>query len=375
MTRLTSLVVLAAAIGLVIPPARGQNPKKLPTVAEVLAKLKEKRDRGGEQTYKLEFEWTGLNNGQPVGSCRSGYDEFRIDWATGRFHSVGWDGCVPKPYEIIRIYDGKMIKTQFRDVTADRKPIGDGTWKYGMMTGRRDSATFQAEYWPIFFHTGSIRTVSDLYYPGHFVFDPDPEKFFVDGEVTRGGQRCISLKTFPEHPIGQMRYEYLIDPGKDYAVVACVYSREKAVAFSLDITVEPAKQPGRWVPTKWAVAWYDGKGRINQVVQVKVTGFSESETAAADKYDIVPPEGARVGRTHTEFSEDKQETKDTHYQYEVQDGKLVQIAGPAPPLWDRVRENWHWFVLAGGLAAAALVGFRKRRGWRRGSVLPAPAKD
>lgn len=211
----TSLVV---ALGLASQPARAQQ--KLPTAADVLAKLKEKRERGGVQRYKLEFEHLIFQGGgQKSQTCRQVW-ELQIDWKTGKFREAGWNGCNPQPREQIAVYDGERIRTQFRDVAKDGKPTGDAAWKYGMGTGHLNSRIFQAEWWPVFFQKGAIAGLNDTYYPGHILFDPDPEKFFVNGDVTRDGRKCISLKTFPEHPIGQMQYDYLIDPGKDYAIVA-----------------------------------------------------------------------------------------------------------------------------------------------------------
>jgi hypothetical protein len=195
--------LLMVAFGLLSASASAQQ--KLPTAAEVMGKLKEKRDSGGVWKYKLEFETTGFANGQVNGTCRSAY-EFLVDWKTGTFREDGWDGCDSEPFEILKVYDGQQTKTKFRSVTSDRKPIGDGSWKYGFSTGRMNSGTYQAPWWPVFFHKGVIAGGNDGFYPGHFVFDPDADKFFIHGEILKGGQKCISLKTFPENPIGLMQY-------------------------------------------------------------------------------------------------------------------------------------------------------------------------
>jgi hypothetical protein len=241
-----------------------------------------------------------------------------------------------------------------------------------MVTGRLKSAIFQTHYWPVFFHKGAIAGLDDQFYPGHFVFDPDAEKFFVHDEIIKDGRKCISLKTFPEHPVGQMQYEYLIDPKKDYSVVWFMYSQKNALYFSLDIDVGEGKQPGRWAIRGWTFTMYGAMGRPEQIVKVKVVNFAEDVAIGENnKFDIVPPEGAKVIRNHLELPEGTQDQKNTQYEYEVKDGKLVQTAGPKPPLLDRIRENWHWFALASGLAAASFVGFRVRRGWRRGPAAPA----
>jgi hypothetical protein len=369
-----TLVLMVASLGLASQPAAAQ--KKLPTVAEVLGKLKEKRDSGGIQVYKLEFEITTLQNGRAAETWREAW-ELQIDWKTGKFRQAGWKGWSFKPFEILKVYDGEKIKTQFRDVTKEGKPVGDGAWKYGLGTGRMNSANFQGEYWPVFFHKGVIGALRDHFYPGHLVFDPDAEKFFVHDEVVRNGRKCISLKTFPENPVTPMQLEYIIDPKKDYAVVEFLYTRGNAPVYSIDIDVGETKQPGRWVPRGWTRTVFAGRAEVIQVQKVKVTSFAEDvKIGENNKFDIVPPEGAKVGRSHYEWPEGQEDLTRTEYWYQVKNGKLVQIGGPAPPLWDRISENKHWFALAAGLAAAAFIGFRVRRGWRRGPTAPpAPAGE
>ena len=73
---------------------------------------------------------------------------------------------------------------------------------------------YQPEWWPIFFHKGVIVGLRNDFYWEHFVFDPDAEEFFVDGEVTKDGRKCISLKTrheFGGNPIQSNHYEYILD--------------------------------------------------------------------------------------------------------------------------------------------------------------------
>jgi hypothetical protein len=358
---------LSVTFGLLLPPAAAQPKQKLPTAAEVLGKLKEKRDSGGVQVYKMEFEIAAHKSHDQVAANFREVRELQIDWKTGKFRLAGWKGW-GDPFEQIEVYDGEKIKTQFRDVTKDGMPVGDGTWKYGMLTGRPNSWVFHRQYWPVFFNKGAIVGLHDQFYPTHYVFDPDPEKFFVDGEVTKDGRKCISLKTFPENPVGPMQYEYLIDPKKDYAVVGFLYTRKNAPADSLDIDVAEMK-PGLWAPRGWTRTLYTG-GQVFQVGKVKVTNFSEDVLIGENnQFDIVPPEGEKVGRSHYEWPEGKEDLTRTEYWYQVKNGKLVQIGGPPPPLWDRVVENWHWFALA-GFAAAAFVGFRAWRGWGRGPLAP-----
>lgn len=366
MTHITSLAMLIAVFTLVIQPSNAQQ--KLPTTAQVFAKLKEKRDTGGIQTYKLEFDHRSLQN---AGGTSREVWEFQIDWKTGKFRQAGWDGRPSNRFELIKVYDSEKIKTQYRDVTSEGKPVGDGSWKFGMVTGRLNSGTFQTHYWPMFFHAGAIAGLDDRYYAGHFVFDPDVEKFMPPTEMVRDGRKCILLKTFPENPVGPMQYEYIIDPKKDYAIVGFTYYRKNTPDVSLDIDVGPAKQGSRWDLLGWTHTSFGAKGAAEQITKVKVSTFAEHlETGPNNKFDLVPPEGAKVMRNHLELPAGAQDLKDTRYDYEMRDGKLVQTAGPNPPLWDRVRENWHWYALGAGLAAAAFASLWMRRGWLRRPGVP-----
>ena len=229
MSRFAIFAASVAVLILASRPAAAQQ--KLPTVAEVLGKLKEKRDSGGIQVYEFAFERIYYENGSVVQTCRMVKDAFQIDWKTGKHRTSGWDACGSEPFEQIEVYDGEKIKTQFRSVTKEGKPVGDGAWKYGMLTGRPNSWVFQAEYWPVFFHKGAIRGLDEPFYAGHLAFDPDGEKFFIDGEIHRDGQKCISLKTSPS-TYREMQYEYLIDPKKDYSVVGLMYTLKKAPYFA-----------------------------------------------------------------------------------------------------------------------------------------------
>ena len=94
----------------------------------------EGRESGGVQRTKLEFEYPVFKDRKQVGTCPA-VEELLIDWRTGKFHSVGWDANAVKPFEQITAYDGEKVKTQFRSVTKKGKPIGNGPWTYGMITG------------------------------------------------------------------------------------------------------------------------------------------------------------------------------------------------------------------------------------------------
>ena len=366
MIRFAFFAALVVCLTLVSHPAAGKQ--KLPTVAEVMGKLKEKRDSGGIQVYKLEFETTRLQDSKVF---RENWD-FQIDWKTGKFRQAGMKLAGSKSYEIIEVYDGEKIKTEFRYLTEDGKPIGDGAWKYGMLTGQPDSWSFQSEWWPVFFHKGVVRELGKGFYPTHLVFDVDVEKFYVQGEVVRDGRKCISLKSFPDNPVSETVYEYTIDPKKDYAVVGFHCMRGNVLVYSLDIDVGEMKKPVRWAIRGWTRTQHGERGRPELVCKVKVANFAEDVAIGEkNKFDVIPPEGATVGRSHYEGTERQETQTRTEYWYEVKNGKLVQTGGPEPPLWDRVLENWHWFALAAGLIAAAFVGARVR-GWRRGGAVPIP---
>ncbi|MCS6864638.1 MAG: hypothetical protein RMJ56_17560 [Gemmataceae bacterium] len=207
MIRSMWVLPLVMALGVLSPASGGEEPNpdaKRKALADLLGKLKEKRDRQGNQVYKLEFVRTGFNKGVATGNCRI-LKEFQVEWKSGKFRQSGWDGCQIEPFEQIEMYDGEKLKTQFRAVTREGKPTGDGTWEYGMVTGRLNSRTFKYEYWPVFLHKGMIPGHDDVFYPGHFVIEPVAEKFFIQGEVIRDNRKCISLKTFPENPIAPIQ--------------------------------------------------------------------------------------------------------------------------------------------------------------------------
>jgi hypothetical protein len=168
-----------------------------------------------------------------------------------------------------------------------------------------------------------------------------------------------------------MQHEYFIDPRRDYAVIGFVYSIGGVPIETLDMDLVETKKSGQWVLRGWMWTLFDKRGQTQQVHKIKVTSFAEDvKIGENNKFDIAPPEGAKVGRSHYEWPVGAEAPKLTSYGYEMKNGKLVQIAGPEPPLWDRVRDNVRWFALAAGLAAAAFVGARIRRGWIRGPMTP-----
>src|SRR5262245_188265 len=373
MSRIVWLLPLAVVLGL-IAPASSEEPKPDPkkkALTDLLGKLKEKRGRGGNQVYKLEFERTFINKGVAGQPCRTVW-EFQFDWPTGKFRLVGWDGCAIKPFEIIKIYDGEKIKTKFRDVTPDGKPTGDGSWKYGMITGIMTPDFQQRQYWPMFLQRGVIAGLNDYFSPGHLVFRTDEEKLFVDGEVVRDGRKCISLKTFSEGTDIPMQYEYSIDPDKDYSVVGYVFYRNNIVDCSLDIkVVEDKKQPGRWVLSEWTYVGWSAKAMPEQTTKVKVVHFVEDVPVGKDNaYDIVYPEGAKVGRGH--YGPPKKKGDYYHidrYQYEVKNGKLVQLSG-SPEYLDWARSYWPWMASRAVGAVAPFVHYRGACGNRGLSTPP-----
>ena len=114
MTRLTLFAMLVAIGCLSNQPVSAQT-KKLPTTAEVLAKLKEKRESGGIQVYKMEFEIAFLQK-EPTTTGRE-VRELLFDWRTTKYRETGWKGWGTEPYEITEVFDGERLKTRFRDVT------------------------------------------------------------------------------------------------------------------------------------------------------------------------------------------------------------------------------------------------------------------
>ena len=87
MTRIIAVIALAAGLGLAMQAAVAQE--KLPTTAEVLAKLKEKRDSWGVQRYKLKFE----RGWHLVDRKDLEERELLIDWKTGKFRQYVLNGC------------------------------------------------------------------------------------------------------------------------------------------------------------------------------------------------------------------------------------------------------------------------------------------
>lgn len=86
MFRILPLVASFPCLVLMSHPVCAQQ--KLPTVAEVLDKLREKRDRYGVERYMLEFERTFYDKGKEINTCRWASD-FLIDWRTGKFRKSG----------------------------------------------------------------------------------------------------------------------------------------------------------------------------------------------------------------------------------------------------------------------------------------------
>src|SRR5207244_3523050 len=125
---------------------------------------------------------------------------------------------------------------------------------------------------------------------------------------------------------------------------AFTYYQKNKPYYALDIDVTAAKQAGRWAMSGWTFTTFDGQGGAEQVVKVKVTEFAEDAKAGQpDPFDIVPPEGATVGRSHYVVTRDARgewDLKIIPYKYEVKNGKLVQTEGPepTPEMW--VYDHW-----------------------------------
>ena len=216
-----------------------------------------------------------------------------------------------------------------------------------------------------------IAGLDDQYYPTHLRFDADEKEFFVDCEVVRNGRKCLSLKTFPiarGNPAQAMKYEYIVDPNRDYAVLWLMYSRGDSLFLTTDIDVSEAKQSGGWPVRGWTYTSLDGRGQPGRSTTVKVTGFDDNvKIGPEDPFDIVPPEGAEVGRSHHVVTRDLKgewHFKIIPFKYVVKNGKLVQTAGPemTPEWWltDNLRALMWRTMLPAAMAAPRLSGWRKR---------------
>ncbi|MCS6864637.1 MAG: hypothetical protein RMJ56_17555 [Gemmataceae bacterium] len=141
-------------------------------------------------------------------------------------------------------------------------------------------------------------------------------------------------------------------------------------SLSLDIKVEPVTGTRQWAITEWTYVSWNLDAAPIQTVKVKVLHFAEDVPVGPNNtYDVVPPEGAKVGRSHYELPKGQQDPQIDFYQYVVKDGKLVQTAGPTDPLY-WVRRNWRWLALVVVSVLIALVIRRTRRDRRNEPVNP-----
>lgn len=345
MVRTTGLLALVVAVGSLAPAAAGDTKAEDRVIEGVLAKLKEKRERGWNERYKIDFD-------MPTGKDKI---DFQVDWKTGMFRLHGVVAS-ENPHEGVEVFDGKQLKTHFQLRNADKSPKGD--WRYGLVTGEQRNQVFVAHYWPIFFNRGVLKGSStDVFYPGHFSFDPPSVVAFFLHKQERAG-KLVTLRTFPETPTRKNFYEYTFDLEKDCAVTGFRFWMDDEEITRLE--VEMKKWGERRAPAGWVLTRYPAR-KDRTVAKAKVTSFEPDVPVTEENaYDIVPPEGAKVGRS--DFGpKDKQGAPTINfYEYEVKDGKLVQISGPIASFWMRLG-NWRWGIAALGFFGTAAVILRRFR--------------
>jgi hypothetical protein len=350
MTRIALLLGLALLVG---GGARGEDDPKKKKLEDLFAALKAKREAAPRQTYKISFDHGA--------TARRVIDEweFDIDWTSTQFRHYGIANRTT-PMESHRIFDGEKLKTQFRELDANMKSIGE--WKYGLVTGRLVSgdALNQYQFRPMYFHAGTIAGLRDTFYPGHLSFAPDAKQFYLHGEVQYDGRTCLSVKTFPEGARSQMIYEYIIDPKRDHSVVGFWYHIGTEPQTHIQMNTSLDKVTSRWRLDSWTVTTYGSKaivlGTIRATCVHTPAGLPD---APKGHYDIVPPEGGTVGRSHYEREKGKADDTRDSYEYKVENGKLVQTSGPNEgAVWYRRHSVWLAFV------ATAVAGtFVFRRLW------------
>jgi hypothetical protein len=355
MIRIARVLPLIAALGLLSSASADDSkpdPKKK-VVEDVLARLKEKRERGWNERYKLAVEaTTGLANG--AGNKCHEQRDFQVDWKTGKFRLESVTTCL-NPHEGVEIYDGKQLKTHFRLLNEDKTP--KGAWRYGLNTGTHEGRVFVSHFWPIFFNRGVLIASSmHSFHPGHFTFDlPDASALFVHKQAGAGG-RLVTLRTFPENPARQSYFEYTFDLDKDCGVTEFRWSQDGEIATRIEIELKNWEK--RWAPSGWTVTGY-AKKVPSSVTKVTVNSFAPDVPVTDENaYDIVPPEGAKVGRTDYQPTGKPHQSKVESYEYVVRDGELVQTSGPTVSLWQRL-SAWRW--LLAGVAFGVVGGLVVRR--------------
>ncbi|MCI0700852.1 MAG: hypothetical protein L0241_07200 [Planctomycetia bacterium] len=340
MSRIAWLLPLAVALGLLAPASGDDKPDpKKKVVADLFAKLKEKRERGWNERYKLDVT-------MPGGTEKL---DFQIDWKTGMFRLAGVSTYL-NPHEGVEVYDGKQLKAHFRLLNADKTPKGE--WRYGLITGTLESRTLVAHYWPVFFNRGVLLESSlDAFYPGHFTFAPHDTSFFLHKQ----GAKLVTLRTFPETPTRKNYFEYTFDPEKDWAVTE--FRSEMDGETVIHIAVELKQWDKRWAPAGWTLTRFPN--RNPSVTKVRVTSFATDVPVTEENaYDIIPPEGAKVGRSHYQPTGTPHLNKIERYEYEVREGKLVQISGPVCGFWQRV-SNWQWGIVVMSVGVVGCLALRR----------------
>jgi hypothetical protein len=206
----------------------------------------------------------------------------------------------------------------------------------------------------------------DFFYPGHLNFGPNPGKFFVDSEVVRDGRKCLALRTYPRSggfPLQTSQDEYIIAPALDHSVVARICYRNERPCYSLHIDWGPPGGPILRAPRSWIFTFFLANGEAEASTRVTVLDFQDkAKPGDEDLFDITPPEGAKVGRSHYMVPRGG-ELQRTEFRYVVKNGKLVQTDGPemTPDLW--VSDNWRTLMRRTLLPASAEIGSRRSGGW------------
>jgi hypothetical protein len=343
MMRFALLLGLVLMVG---SAARAEDDLKKKQLADLFAALKAKREAAPRQTYKIAFD-----HGATTRKVTNEWD-LDIDWKSGNFRQYAKTN-ITYPVEEHRIFDGEKLKTQFRKLDENIKPVGE--WKYGLVTGRLVSgdALNQDQFRPMYFHAGTIAGLHDIFYPGHVSFAPDAKQFYIHGEIPYDGRTCLSVKTLPENPQSRMVYEYIIDPKRDHSVVGFWYHIGTEPRTHIHLNTSLDKATNRWKLDGWTVTSFTKNAAVWGTIRATCV-HAPAGLPAAPKghFDIVPPEGAQVGRSHYEREVGKVDDTIDSYGYKVENGKLVQTLGPNEgSVWYRRHGIRFAFVATGGAGA------------------------
>lgn len=311
---------VAALLGLVVITTVGAQ-QKTPLEA-TLAALKAKRHAPGAETYKLSVE-TIIDRSvfSPTGkviTCGS-RKELTIDWPSGKFRLHDYNTC-DDPYDVLKVFDGTKSHTKFKLLDANGNPKGD--WKYGLVTGEMRDSPFKHEYRPIFLNRGVITdSGSRAWYPGHLRFDIADDRFFLH----RKDGNTLVVRSLPEQTNQQHYYEYTIDCAKNHAITEmsrCVGNGQKEYSIQIDMK----QRGGTWAPASWQVSVFLG-AKVVQTTNVTVLDYSELAKPQADLFELVFPEGAKVGRSDYQLTPDKKSVDVQFSEYEIRNGKLIKVSG------------------------------------------------